>query len=203
MTDLANIRLTYTPNLSDTFAVARYGQRYFYSARQRHVWWLVPGLQVLVLAAVIIWDRPIKDMLAPFLDPLVNVWTPVLFFVLISLALWLVLCRWLAPRMSARWLTQRNAPKPIIFEVQPDRLHWQDDDSGHWVKWAAIEQVLVTPTSVCCPATPKMYFVPRSAFRDGAELEAFVRSALEHLTEAAKQASLADRSVAAILDRRT
>lgn len=197
MSDAAGLRLTYTPDYADLLATVRDSRRYHYSAMQRYVWWLVPVLQLLTIAAVIVWDEPIKSVLWPFLPPIVNVWSPLLIFIAISIGLWGFACGWLAPRLSARWLAQRKAPTPVTFQMQSDRLHWEGQDGGSWLSLAAIERVFVTRSSVCFLAGPGTLFVPRSAFTDPTALRDFVEMLLPRLSEPARRASLADRSIVA------
>ena len=197
VSDAAGLRLTYTPDYADLLATVRDSRRYHYSAMQRYVWWLVPALQLLTIAAVVVWDESIKSVLEPFLPPVINIWSPLLIFIAISIGLWVFACGWLAPRLSARWLAQRKPPTPVTFQMQSDRLHWEGQDGGSWVSLAAIERVFVTPSSVCFLAGPGTHFVPRSAFADPIALRDFVEMVLPRLSEPARRASLADRSIVA------
>src|SRR5262249_26643684 len=104
----SGFRLTYTPNYAATLAVQRQAHRYHFSATQRYVWWLLPILQLSVLLAVIVWGENIKSVLPPFIHPIIVFWSPLIVFVVTSAAMWLFVCRWLARRLTARWLTQRK-----------------------------------------------------------------------------------------------
>lgn len=193
----SGFRPTFTPDCAATFAVQRQALRYNFSATQR-IWWLLPLLQLSLLLAVIMWDENIRSLLQPFLHSMIVFWSPLIVFVVISLAMWLFVCRWLTRKLTVRWLTQRKPPVPLTFEVFPDRMHWESQDGGGWVMWQAIERMFVTPTAVCFLRGGMTHFVPRTAFIYRAPLRDFVEMVLPRLSERARQASLIDRSVVAV-----
>lgn len=199
MSDEALFRLNYTPDYADTFAVQRQSIRYHYSASQRHVWWLL--LPVWIGAAFVTtrWDDRVQEVLEPHAHPLVVAWAPSALLFVVMFSMWWIVCRWLAPMMSARWLAQRKAPQPIEFQALPERLQWLSEDGGRWVRWSSVERMFVTPTAVCFLVADMTQFVPRSAFADAAGLRSFVETSLTRISEPARQLSLADKSVKAVL----
>jgi hypothetical protein len=198
MSDALAYRLSYTPEYTAGFAVQRESLRYHYSARQRHVWWLLLVVQIAAFVAVTVWSESISSVLPPTLPPLLVFWGPFILWVVGSFALWWLVCRWLVPRASAHWLTQRKAPVPLTFEATADRMQWESEDGGHWIRWEPIERLFITPTAVCFLLGNKTHYIPRRAFADAAALKGFVEMALSRLSESARRASLSDKSVVGI-----
>jgi hypothetical protein len=168
MIDASEFRLNYTPNYADTFAVQRQALRYHYSVMQRYVWWLVPIAQ-LALAVAIAAILVSGESIESMLGP------ALLIFIVISVGLWSAV-RWMAPSL----------------------MRWKSEEVGRWVRWEAIERMFVTSTAVCFLVGDSTFYVPQSAFADPAALKDFVEIALLRLSEPARRASLADRSIVAV-----
>jgi len=155
-------------------------------------------LQVLTIVAVLRWDEAIRSVLSPLLPPTIVFWSPLIVFVVVATAMWLFVCRWLVWKASARWLAERKAPVPLTFDLLPDRMRWESQDGGRWVRWEAIERMFLTATSVCFLVGNMTHFVPRSAFKDSIALREFADMVLPRLSEPARRASVSDKSVIAV-----
>ena len=99
-------------------------------------------------------------------------------------------------------MTGRKAPRPLQFTAGGDELRWQSDESGHWLKWVAVERMFVTPVAVCFLTGSMTMFVPTTAFESEEAFKAFLKAALARLPEPVRELSLANKSVRNLLDPR-
>ena len=189
----------YTPRYEDTFKVQRQSIRYHYSLAQRYLPWLILLLLAAAIGLIIYFDRAIIAAFRGFAPPLVAAWSPPLLMVFAYLIWVYGYCYGLAPRLAARWLSQRSAPLPTTLEIDGDRLIWQSEVARGEVAMRGIERLFSSKTGVCMIVSNTTMFVPHDAFETAADRKAFVGVVLSKMTDAARERSERDRSVKRLL----
>lgn len=192
------LKITYTPDYTEMFAVGRASRRYHFTSYQRYVWWLAVAVYFALALGVAFWGDPVENAVAPLIGRRAAMFAPVAVIALLGIVFVVGLYRTSAA-MSAKWLARRKPLTPTTFVADAQSLAWENDEMSSRVRWHAIERLFVTPAAVCFIYGGQTLYLPRRLFAAPADLQAFVTSALAGMSPDARSISEADPLVKALL----
>ncbi len=192
-------QVTYQPTMEDFASVQIAARPHIFSPTQQLVW--IPlTVAALALAAAAFWSAGLMaHRLAPdFQDQ--NALLLLQFIVAIGACVLFInyVHTPITYKLSQRWLAERYPPSENKVEANDDKISWFTAQADFHVRWSGVERIFMTPTTVVLLARPMAFFIPTCEFSAGG-LQAFINEALTHMTPNARDATLADPDIQAVL----
>ena len=206
MSDGVVIETTYTPAYEETFAASRLSSKLSYNRRQKLIACAIPFFAMVIVGilvtALVIKVKVVYLFFQPLLGNLFAAIAVISIFIAI-LVFWLWSMNYyttkIAPQMSARWIAERKALKPLAFLANDSELRWESEISGVWMRWTAVDGVKVTSDLICFLVGAQIYFLPRRAFKDQVALAKFMEFSLKQLPDPVAAKAREDKAVTALL----
>lgn len=189
----------FRPTLADLASAQAAAHHYIFTPRQRLVWIPMTLLATAVFATTFWLAGLIADQLDPHdLDPRI----PFAVQTVVALAVALLadqrVFRPMLMKRVADWLNNRYPPTQSNIEVDATGISLMTDQADFSLAWSGVEVIFMTPTTVCFFTPPLACYMPARVF-DAPGLKAFLSEALTHLSPQARDATLADARIQAVL----
>ena len=199
MSETTFFKTVFTPDYREMIAVAQASRRYHFTRGQRSIWTLLLLIYAATIFSIFYFDQILIEASEPHIGPIFSPWMPILTAAVVGIFYVWYVCYFLAARLSGRWLQQRSPPRQVSLNADAEYISWYSEDSGLWLKWAAIERIYVTPIAVAFLVGGVSHYVPKRSFPDEETQRRFVRDALERIPETARHLSKEDPTVRAAI----